>query len=262
MGGINSLGGLNKVSVDFRPAIDANAPDNANANQPQHVEPDASDAQPSGAVALKSVVKQLDVLLLNAAGKSIAADAAKQMRDVGGTLVSKGVLTQEELDGLNDLAQDAAEKLCALDRFSGAELANALTLDESNSLVWSDRLFQDGDASNAVKDAVEAQEALSEALAKFNDRLAQNKKVTAAMQDAFTELQFQCDRRSTEIYSVVVRMYDLHQQDVVNHTAVDEKSAALLDATFKELMPREAILMHGTAEAIKFVSGGLMVIVR
>ena len=44
MGGINSLGGLNKVSVDFRPAIDANAPDNANANQPQHVEPDASDA--------------------------------------------------------------------------------------------------------------------------------------------------------------------------------------------------------------------------
>ena len=82
MGGINSLGGLNKVSVDFRPAIDANAPDNANANQPQHVEPDASDAQPSGAAAFKSVVKQLDVLLLNAAvwGAAILAAATGTTR--------------------------------------------------------------------------------------------------------------------------------------------------------------------------------------
>ena len=36
MGGINSLGGLNKVNVDFWSAIDANAPNNANANQPQN----------------------------------------------------------------------------------------------------------------------------------------------------------------------------------------------------------------------------------
>ena len=59
-----------------------NAPDNANANQPQHVEPDASDAQPSGAVALKSVVKQLDVLLLNAAvwGAAILAAATGTTR--------------------------------------------------------------------------------------------------------------------------------------------------------------------------------------
>ena len=255
MGGINSLGGLNKVNVDFRPTIDTGAPNNA--NQPQNVQQDAPDVQQPGAAAFNSIVRELDVLLLNAAGKSIAADAARHMQDVGGKLVSKGVLTQDELDGLNNFAQDAAEKLRALDRFSGAELANALTLDEESNLVWSDRLFRNGDASNAVKDAVEAQEALSEALSKFNDRLAQSKKVTAAMQDAFTELQFQCDRRSTEIYSVVVRMYDLHQQDVVNNAAPDEKTAALLDATFKELMPREAILMHGTKEAFEMMNATL-----
>ena len=80
MGGINSLGGLNKVSVDFRPAIDTTVPNNA--NQPQHVEPDASDAQPSGAAAFKSVVKQLDVLLLNAAvwGAAILAAATGTTR--------------------------------------------------------------------------------------------------------------------------------------------------------------------------------------
>ncbi len=39
MGGINSLVGLNKVSVDFRPAIDTTVPNNA--NQPQQVQPGA-----------------------------------------------------------------------------------------------------------------------------------------------------------------------------------------------------------------------------
>lgn len=57
-------------------------------------------------------------------------------------------------------------------------------------------------------------------------------------------------------------MHDLVQKDAVNGTIAGPPVAAYLDATFKELMPREAILMHGTAEAIKFVSGGLMVIVR
>ena len=131
MGGINSLGGLNKVNVDFRPAIDTGAPNNA--NQPQNVQQDAPDVQQPGAAAFNSIVKQLDVLLLNAAGKSIAADAARHMQDVGGKLVSKGVLTQDELDELNDLAQNAAEKLRELDKFSGAELANALTLDGSHA---------------------------------------------------------------------------------------------------------------------------------
>ena len=36
MGGINSLSGLNKVNVDFRPTIDTGAPNNA--NQPQNVQ--------------------------------------------------------------------------------------------------------------------------------------------------------------------------------------------------------------------------------
>ena len=67
MGGINSLGGLNKVNVDFRPAIDTTAPNNANANQPQQVQPGAQEGQRPVQASSTSVVKQLDVLLLNAA---------------------------------------------------------------------------------------------------------------------------------------------------------------------------------------------------
>ena len=38
MSGINSLSGLNKVNVDFRPTIEPDVPKTANANQPQPVE--------------------------------------------------------------------------------------------------------------------------------------------------------------------------------------------------------------------------------
>ena len=82
MGGINSLGGLNKVNVDFRPAIDTTAPNNANANQPQQVQPGAQEGQRPIQASSTSVVKQLDVLLLNAAvwGAAILAAATGTTR--------------------------------------------------------------------------------------------------------------------------------------------------------------------------------------
>ena len=70
--------------------------------------------------------------------------------------------------------------------------------------------------------------------------------MSAALQDAFMELQFQCDRRASEIDSVVYRMHDLAKKDAARGAAADPRNRALRDATFKELMPREAILMHGT----------------
>ena len=93
-------------------------------------------------------------------------------------------------------------------------------------LVWGKGFFGLNSTAKAVKAAVEAQEKLSAALAKFNDRLAGNKDVTVEMQDAFTELQFQCDRRATEIYSIAVRMHDLVQKDVVNRGDARRSSSA------------------------------------
>ena len=78
--------------------------------------------QPPKAEA-KSVVRQLDVLLLNAAGKSLSADAAEKVRTTTKSLFDKGILTKKEAAKLDSLAADAAEKLRALDKFSGRELA-------------------------------------------------------------------------------------------------------------------------------------------
>ena len=252
MGGINSLSGLNNVSVDFRPTITTNVQNTGNTNR---LLPEANvvpeEAPPERGQA-KSVVRELDVLLLNAAGKSVSADAESNLRKTVQSLVDKGVLTSDEQSQLERLAEKAQAKLKALDTFSGRDLAKALMQDKkTGETVWSKGFFGLNSAAKAVKSAIEAQQTLSAKLGEFTNRLAGDARVKDDLQDLFTELLFQCDRRASEIDSVVFRMYDLAQKDVVNGAADDPQTKALLDATFKELMPREAILMHGTAEAFE-----------
>ena len=267
MGGLNSLGGLNNVNVDFRPTVELNAPEKDGTALQQPVVPVVPENAPQPPKAeAKSVVRQLDVLLMNAAGKSVGADIANNVKTVGGSLVEKGVLTQTEVDSLNELAKDAAQKLRALDKFSGKEFAQAMTwqteqidADGDNSGTGQESigvLDYDGESEvgQAVQAAIDAQLALSEKLGEFNDRLAQSDKIDDVLQDQFTELQFQCDRRATEIDSVVARMYDLAQKNVAEGRVADPKIQALLDAKFMELLPREAIMMHGTAEAFEAIS--------
>ena len=310
MSGINSLSGLNNVNVDFRPTVSFAEQKKADANQPQQAQDVApGNAQPAKAT---SVVRQLDVLLLGAAKKSVASDVVTNVATVGQTLVDKGVLTQQQLANLKTLAEDAANKMKALDKFSGRELAEAMTIKNTMEVVGggedgvidlddeeednvgvqnpdngddgvidldaeddngkvldngadkgeqfldtnveTEVLFV-GAAGDAVQAAIDAQLKLSAELEKFNVKLAQSSKVDAALQDQFTELQFQCDRRATEIDSVVYRMCDLVKQNVGKKAGeVDPKAKALLDAKFMELMSREAIMMHGTAEAFESIN--------
>ena len=255
MGGINSLSGLNNMSVDYRPTVELimTKKDKSNGLLPEGAVAPQNVPQPPRAEA-KSVVQQLDVLLLNAAGRSVSADIVKNVNTIGKLLIAKGVLTQKQLSKLESLAENAATKLKALDKFSGRELAEALMKDKkTGETVWSKGFFFLNSTAKAVKSAIEAQQTLSMELGKFNERLAQAPKdlVDAKLQDQFTELQFQCDRRASEIDSIVFRMYDLTQQDAVKRGIQDPKITTLLDATFNELMPREAIMMHGTKEAFE-----------
>ena len=212
MSGINSLSGLNKVNVDFRPAIqeDAQKPENTNPLLPD-AEAVPEEAQPPKMAEAKSVVRELDVLLLNAAGKSVSADAVENVRTVVESLVDMGVLTSKEKSQLQSLAENAQAKLKALDKFSGRDLAKALMQDKkTGETVWSKGFFGLNAAAKAVKSAIEAQQTLSAKLGEFNDRLAGNALVKDDLQEQFTELQFQCDRRASEIDSVVFRA---HGQD-------------------------------------------------
>ena len=282
MSGINTLSGLNNVNVDFRPTVDLTAPKiNEVGQPPQDVQNDVNannvvneDKAPHIEKAeAKSVVRQLDVLLLGAAGKSVSTkDAKDKVNTIGAKLVKMGVLSKNQASRLNDLAKDAAAKLKKLDNFSGMDLARALVRKEDVDVDdWSSVTKQEATkketipgttkkdviewgksiVATAVTAAIEAQMKLSEALSEFNDALASDAQVDADLQEQFMELQFQCDRRASEIDSIVFRMFDLAQKDVVAGDVEDMQITALLGAKFKELLPREAIMMHGTAEAFE-----------
>ena len=85
-----------------------------------------------------SVTRQLDVLLLGAAKKSVAADIVGNVETVGQTLVKKGVLTDKELTELKTLAKDAADKMKALDKLSGRDIAKSMKIKKQETILNAD----------------------------------------------------------------------------------------------------------------------------
>ena len=126
MSGLNSISGLNKVGVDYRP--DVNYVDDTKGST------EAKDVQngdvivqnddenvinipnPIGGEEVGSLLQQLDVLLVNAAKRSVTTDAAQKTRNAlntvvgdkdaigGDTLVDLGIITKDEAARLFDEA--------------------------------------------------------------------------------------------------------------------------------------------------------------
>lgn len=271
MGGLNSITGLNKVGVDYRPDVgpsgEANGgkkvdgiadDDNIIHLNDEIIDTGSQAAQPEKGTG-RSVLQQLDVLLLHAARRSVAEDAVQKAKTVGQALRDEGLLGKKAVARLETLAKTAADKLKALDRFTGAAIASALAKNaQTGRLGWreSQKDTLNG-AARAVKDALDAHQALSSELYNLNKKLAAGGKAGGELLDQLTELQFQCERRETEINSVVIRMYELAQRSVVDRQRSDPEIRALLDAKFLDLMPREALHMHGTADAMELMQKSL-----
>ena len=271
MGGLNSIAGLNKVGVDYRPDVGPSAEagggkkvggigddDNIIRLNGEIIDTGARDVAPGKGTG-RSVLQQLDVLLLHAAKRSVMEDAVQKAQTVGQALRAGKFLSSRKVARIESLAQAAAGKLKALDRYTGASIARALAKDaQTGRLGWRESGENTlNDAARAVKDALDAHKALSSELYNLNKQLAAGGKAGDALLDQLTELQFQCERRETEINSVVLRMYELAQKAVVNRQRTDPEIRALLDAKFLDLMPREALHMHGTADAMELMQKSL-----
>lgn len=271
MGGLNSIVGLNKVGVDYRPDVgpsaNANeakkaggigADDNVIHLKDEIIDTGAGDVQEEKGTG-RSVLQQLDVLLLHAARRSVAEDAVQKAKTVGQALLAEKLLGSRKAAQLEKLAKDAADKLKALDRFTGAAISSALAKNEKTGrLGWRESKKETlNGAAQAVKDALDAHKALSSELYNLNKKLAADGKAGGDLLDQLAELQFQCERRETEINSVVLRMYELAQKAVVNRQRTDPEIRELLNAKFLDLMPREALHMHGTADAMELMQKSL-----
>ncbi len=155
------------------------------------------------------VVGQLDVLLLKALnGASGTVDAAAVEKAAKAAKLPKDVTAN-----LKKLAENAHKSLEVLDRFSGRDLAAAMTKNADGTVTWK----EGNSAAEAFANAQEAQEALSSALANALGS-AKNFKTQATLE----ELMLQCDRRSGELESLVFQMteiIDTGAENAVNDAA-------------------------------------------
>lgn len=249
---------INNVSMDyFLRGVDAAKPSTSAkvAGDKQGNAPVAQEPQGAG-----KLVTQLDVLLVKAAKASTQSLDGKTVKQTFQKLVDDGVLDRDSLKLLAKSADTAAKSLKALDKFTGRQLAEAFGADGKIDATTR--------AGKAIFAAVTAQQELSDLLAQLGKSLdaisrhdaemreanPQYKGVDAALRNAVDDFRLLCDRRATEINHLAYQMKDFAVHLADNGQNADPNVVAILKAKADELLPRQALAMHGTADALATVS--------
>lgn len=223
-------------------------------------------ARQSGPAA--KMVQQLDVLLVKAAKASTQSLDAKKINSSLNKLVTDGVIDKGDLKSLAKVADTAAKAMKALDKFTGAQLAAAVKQGTSGLNTFL-QIDENTKAGKAIKAAVDAQNALSDKLAQLDHKLNAYERhddeiraikkskyngVDSALHDEVVEFRCLCDRRATEINAIAFQMHDFAVQQATQGNNEDPNIAAILKAKVADLLPRQALAMHGTADALATVS--------
>ena len=206
------------------------------------------------------LIRQLDVLLIKAAQASTKSLDGKAVKTSLQKLVDDGALSRNSLKLLSKTADTAEAALKKLNGFTGRQLAGAFN-DKGE--------FDAGSAAGkAIREAITAQNALSDMLAQLDKQLdsiarhaedmrAANpgfKGVDAALQNEVNEMRQLCDRRSTEIMRLAYQMRDFALKQAAGGQEADPNITAILKAKVSDLLPRTALAMHGTADALASVN--------
>ena len=184
----------------------------------------APDKAPAPAPSIVSgLTRELDELFLRAAQTSTQAVDVQKLED---TVRAAGI-DKATCDSIMAAATLAKDTFVALSGFSGRQLADAI---EGN-----------GDAAQAFQAALDAQADLSDKL-----RDAINSGASRKFSGIFGDIALQCDRRQSEIITLASQL-----ADAVRKSDDDPDVAARLDATLEEMLPRQALAMHGNASALE-----------
>ena len=250
---------INNVSMDyFLRGVDAAKPQGVQSSQVPHEGANAQMDQKQQAVG--KMVSQLDVLLMRAAMASTKGLDGKQIKGSLQTLVDQGLLDKDSFKLLAKTADTAAKTLKALDKFTGRELAAAIGPDNHYDLKTA--------AGKAVAAAVKAQQDLSALLGQVGKIVnavvrneeqvrsanAKYKGISEDLINGVNEFTMICDRRMMEIDQLAWQMKNFAVYLAANGENADPNIAAILKAKVNDLMPRQALAMHGTAEALAAVN--------
>ena len=251
---------INKVSMDyFLRGVDAVKPKGVQ-QAPQGVQEGANAVVAPGLEAAGKMVSQLDVLLMKAARNSTQSLSGDQVKRKLQKLVDDGALSADSLKLLAKTADTAAKKLKALDKFTGSQLAEAF--DKNGKFNASTKV------GKAITAAVKSQQDLSDLLAQLGKSLyamscheervrqanPQFNGVDEGLLNEVNDLRQLCDRRATEINHLAYQMRDFAVHLAANGKNADPNVRAILKAQVNELLPRQALAMHGTADALATVN--------
>ena len=216
-------------------------------NAPGEVQP--APAEAADVAGVKTLVRELDILLVRA-GK--AAGGALDGEALAKT-AKAAKLDKATVNSLRTAAKDANAAMRVLDSFKGAELADALVRNEKTGVVeWS----EDNYVGKAVQEALDKQQQLSDTLAKLLNNLP--KKATAEQQAALEEAMLQCDRRISEIETIVLELADMVEK---GDGAIDANTQKRLDRRVVDLAGEKALEMHDRNLAIQSFKNQLAPIV-
>ena len=264
---------LNNVSMNyFLHGVDAaREAQNVQAPGGAGVQPAANDIggeapQVQNDAAAK-MAQQLDVLLVKAAKVSTQSLDGKTVKTALAKLVADGALDKNSLKLLAKTADAATSTMKALNKFTGAQLAAAIQSGsgERGSFAQIDLTTK---AGKAIKAAVDAQNALSDMLAQLDRKLdslerheaemrlanPNYKGVDAELHSEVQDMRLLCDRRATEIDALAFQMHDFAVYQAAQGQNADPNIAAILKAKVDDLLPRQALAMHGTTDALATVN--------
>ena len=245
---MSGLGGFAPISNNtvHQPAIQPGA--NAQPQNIQNARNEPPQNVPAGnadEARAQSFVRSLDVLL-SRAGKAAgqAVDEAALAKIVKGAKFDKATVAS-----LRATAKAANDAMRALDGFSGADFATAMVRDKQTGLIgWKG----DSYVGKAVQDALDKQQALSDALTKLLNNLPE--KASAEQQAALEEAMLQCDRRLSEVESVVLELTETAAEQGILDKGIlyaDANTKARLNRRVVDLADEKALEMHDRSLALQ-----------
>ena len=181
----------------------------------------------------RSLLQSLDSMLIRAAKISTRSVDGAALKSAVAGIKFGGT----ERDDLEAAVANAQHTLSELARFSGRQIAAAMSVGDNGAFAWTNNA-----AAQAVRDAIDAQAKLSDIL----HGLANRPDVAGETFDSICEMALACDRRQSEIATLSMQL-----ADAVAQNGDDPEVAARLDATVGSLLPRQALSMHGNESAIE-----------
>lgn len=220
--------------------------------QPQPQQPVDNPEPGDDRVQTATILRELDVLLAQAAASSSAKSLDADSLSKTARKAKLGGATATEI---HDAALAANTAMRKIDALSGAELAHAMARKDDGTFDWN----ENAPAGAAVKAALAAQEALSEKLLDAINKLPA--KATAAQQEALEEAMLQCDRRISEIGTVILQIAEIAERGI-DGAEPDAETKARLNRRVIDLAGEQSLKMHDHERAIEALNTRLAPLVR